>query len=245
MLLTTDEPEDIINLLKEKSVFMLLIISQNKKMARGISEAFHYMSILSYGTTPHEALSEISGIYRAVLIINPSAFPDINDYVARIKTYKGDIPVFAITDSAAPTVYSDIFDVVFDNAQFTPALAQKIIDFANKNNLARIGDYYLGGFDACSNTLGVHYFHTPLSLTKTEAMILRYLIRSYSVPQKADNILKYAFKPSRSPEATSIRTHLSLMNKKLEQCIGRRMISLEPNKGYVILTPEYIKNRAL
>ena len=224
---------------------MLLIISKNKKMARGISEAFHYMSILSYGATPHEALSEISDLYRAVLIINPAEFPDINDYVSRIKSYKGDMPVFAITDLNPLPVYADIFDGVFSNTQFTPALAQKIIDFANKNNRARIGDYYLAGFDACSHTLGIRYFHTPLTLTKTEAMILRYLIRSYPIPQRAESILKYAFKPSRAPEASSIRTHLSLMNKRFEETVGRKMITLEPSRGYIILTPEYIKSKCL
>ena len=222
---------------------MLLIISQNNKMARGISEAFHYMSILSYGTTPHDALSEISDLYRAVLIINPAAFPDINDYVGRIKSYNSSLPVFAITDGVYPAVYSDIFDGVFLKAQFTPALAKSIIDYANENNCAKIGDYYLAGFDSSSHTLGVYYFDTRIDLTKTEAMILRYLIRSYPVPQRAESIIKYAFKSSRAPEPASIRTHLSLMNKKFEESIGRRMIGLEPHRGYLILTPEIVKSR--
>ena len=222
---------------------MLLIISQNKKTARSISETFYYMSILSYGTTPHEALSEVSGIYRAALIINPSSFPDINDYVGRLKSYKSDMPVFALTDGDAPPYYDDIFDGVFNRPGFTPALAEKIINYANTNNLARIGDYYLGGFDASNHTVGVYYFHTHLSITKTEAMILRYLIRSYPIPQDARSILKYAFRPSRAPEPSSIRTHLSLMNKKLDAAIGRRIIALEPHEGYIILTPEYLKNK--
>ena len=76
-------------------------------------------------------------------------------------------------------------------------------------------------------------------------MILRYLIRSYPVPQNAERILKYAFKPTRAPEAASIRTHLSIMNKKFEKSIGRKMISLEPHRGYIILTPEYIKAKMM
>lgn len=218
---------------------MLLIISQNKKIARSVQETFHYMSILSYGATPHEALSEVSDLYRAVLIINPETFPDINDYVGRIKSYKSDLPRFAITECEAPSYYPDIFDGCFSKPSFTPALAEKIIDYANRNNLAKIGDYYLAGFDASSHTVGVYYFYTKVGLTKTEAMILRYLIRSYPAPQSAEKILKYAFKPSRAPEAASIRTHLSIMNKKFENTIGRKMISLEPHRGYIIMTPEY------
>lgn len=220
---------------------MLLIISQNKRIARSISDTFHYMSILSYAATPHEALSEVSELYRAVLIIAPESFPDINDYVSRIKSYKSDMPVFALTEATPPSHYPDIFDRVFTRPHFTPALAEKIIDYANKNNRAKIGDYYLGGFDASSSTVGVYYFNTRLNLTKTESMILRFLIRSYPVPQSAQSILKYAFKPARMPEPSSIRTHISIMNKKLEGTIGKRLITLEAGKGYFIMTPEYAK----
>ena len=222
---------------------MLLIISQNKKTARSIAEAFHFMSILSYGTTPHEALSEISGIYRAVLIINPDTFPDIVDYINRIKSYNSALPVFCIVDKEPKPYYSDVFDGCFSKSSFTPSLAEKIINYANENNCSRIGEYYLSGFDASSHTVGVYYFYTKIPLTKTEAMILRYLIRSYPLPQKADNILKYAFRPSRAPEASSIRTHISLMNKKFEQTIGRKMLSLEPGQGYIILTPKYVYDK--
>lgn len=219
---------------------MLLIISQSKKAARSVAETFHYMSILSYGTTPHEGLSEVSDLYRAVLILNPETFPDVMDYVNRIRSYISDIPVFAVLEDKAPPYYSDIFDGCFTKPAFTPALAEKIIGYANERNRARIGDYYLAGFDASSSTVGVYYFHTKVNLTKTEAMILRFLIRGYPIPQRAESILKYAFKPSRAPEPSSIRTHLSLMNKKFEESIGRKMIGLEPGRGYVILTPEYL-----
>ena len=222
---------------------MILIISQSKKTAKCVAEAFHYMSILSYGTTPHEALSEISNLYHAVLIINPDSFPDILDYVNRIRSYKSDIPIFAILDGEVAPYYPDLFEDYFTKSMSTPSIASKIIGYAKENNYTGIGDYYLTGFDASNNTVGVYYFHTKLSLTKTEAMILRYLIRSYPVPQKADSILKYAFKSSRTPEPSSIRTHLSLMNKKFEETIGRKMILLEPSQGYVILTPEYLYNK--
>lgn len=199
------------------------------------------MSILSYAATPHEALSEVSGLYRAVLIINPENFPDINDYVNRIKSYKSDLPIFALTDSNPENFYPDVFDAVFTKPSLTPALAKKIIEHANESNRARIGQYYLAGFDASSDLLGVKYFYSRIDLTKTEAMILRYLIRSYPIPQSPKNILKYAFRPSRAPEVTSIRTHISLMNKKISEDAGRRMIISLPHKGYVILTPEYIE----
>ena len=74
--------------------FMLLIINPSKKVARSVSETFYYMGILSYGATASEGLSEISSLYRAVLIISPEDFPDIVDYIARLKGYKSDIPIY-------------------------------------------------------------------------------------------------------------------------------------------------------
>ena len=220
---------------------MLLIISQSRKLAKSVQETFYYMSILAYGTTPHEALSEVSTVYRAALIINPDSFPDINDYVGRLKSYKSDLPVYALTDNKEKPFYVDIFDGIFTRNSMTPLLASKIISHANDNNRSKIGDYRLAGFDASSHLVGVSYFDRKLNLTKTEAMILRYLLRAYPVPQTAEDIIKYSFKPSRIPESSSIRTHISIMNKKFEASLGKKMIVHAPDKGYLILTPEYEK----
>ena len=220
---------------------MLLIISQSKKIAKSVQETFYYMSFLSYGATPHEALSEVSGLYRAVLIINPEGFPDINDYVARLKSYNTALPVFAFTENEEKSFYPDVFDGVFTRQHLTPSLASKIIDYATESNRAKIGDYRLAGFDASSRTLGVSYFDRKLTLTKTEAMILRILLRAYPVPMSQDAIIKYAFRPSNTSELSSVRTHISIMNKKMEKALGKKMIVHAPSKGYLILTPEYEK----
>ena len=169
---------------------MLLVISKSKKIARDIAETFHYMSILSYGATPHEALSEVSTLYRAALIADPEVFPDINDFVVRLKSYS-NLPVFALTEKEPENYYYDIFDGIFTRPTFTPSLAEKIIRFANDNNKTKIGSYLLAGLDASSDKIGVHYFYDRINFTKTEAMILRYLIRSYPIPQSAKSILKY------------------------------------------------------
>ena len=217
---------------------MLLIISKSKRIAKSISETFRYMSILSYGATPAEGLSEVSELYRAALIVGPEEFPDIIDYVRRLKSYKSDLPVFAAVGDEPKSYYPDVFDGVYLKPSFTPALAQKIITHANENNRARIGDYRLAGINASSGLLGVRYFFDRVDLTKTEAMILRYLIRSYPLPVNAQSILKYCFKASRRPEAASIRTHISVINKKFEKLSDKKMIGLIPHKGYRILTPD-------
>ena len=219
---------------------MILIISQSKKLSRNISETFHYMSILSYGATPHEALSEISSRYKAALIVKPSEFPDIKDYINRIRSYKSNLPIFALTEADYEPIYDEIFDKVFTKPTLTPSLAQKIIKYANENNLSRIGEYHIGGFNASSYLVGVTYFSTPIKFTKTEAMILRYLAVSYPTPQSADMIIKYAFRANRAPEVSGIRTHISVMNSKLEKCINKKMFTFVPGKGYIVMTPEYL-----
>ena len=218
---------------------MLLIISKNKKIASDVAETFRYMSILAYAVTPIEALSEVSELYRAALVISPELLADASDFVNRLKSYKSNLPIFAVTDEEFDNDTFSCFDAVFRKPTFSAALAEKIIKFANEQSHARIGDYRLAGFDASSDVLGVRYFNKMLKLTKTEAMILRYLIRSYPLPKDSRDILKYAFKGSRAPEASSIRTHISLMNKKLEPVIEKRAILLIPHEGYLIATPEY------
>ena len=169
---------------------MLLVISQNKKNAKSIADTFHYMSILAYAAYPHEGLSEISNIYRAVLILNPNELADCVDYVNRLKSYRSDIPVFALLSSVPEPYYSEIFDKCFTIPTFTPQIAESIIDYANKNNKAKIGDYFLAGFDASSHNLGVNYFYDKINFTKSETMILRLLIRKYPNPVSCKEIVK-------------------------------------------------------
>lgn len=216
---------------------MILIISRNNRIAKDITEIFHYMGVLSYGTTPNEALSEISTLYKAILILEPSLFPDINDYVKRIRAYNTYIPIYAISaDEYTPKV--NLLDYVYSKTVFSTSVAVDLIERLNSSSNAKIGMYKLAGFDASYNSIGVTYFFDSFNITKTEMMILRYLIRCYPLPQNAKQILKYSFKHSRVPEEHSIKTHISSMNKKFTDLTGRKMIELIPSKGYIIITPE-------
>ena len=219
---------------------MLLIINPSKRITRSISETFYFMGILSYGATPQEGLSEISELYRAVLIVYPEEFPDITDYIQRLKRYKSNIPIFAICTEETSLLYSDIFDGVFPRNIFSPALAKNIIEFANEKKYAKIGDYRLAGINASIDLPTINYFYRTVKLTKTETMILRFLMRSYPLPMKSKTILKYAFRPSRAPDSSVIKTYVSIMNKKFEKDLDKRMITLVPKEGYLILTAEYL-----
>ena len=72
-------------------------------------------------------------------------------------------------------------------------------------------------------------------------MILRYLTASYPALQSAKSIIKYAFKQSKKPELSSVRTHISVMNKKFKDITGRNLFIGIPKQGYTVSTPEMIK----
>jgi DNA-binding response OmpR family regulator len=69
-------------------------------------------------------------------------------------------------------------------------------------------------------------------------MIIRYLIRTYPNPTSAQKILKHAYKASKQPDVSNIRTHISVINKKFRTVAGRSLIEMHENLGYRILTPE-------
>ena len=101
--------------------------------------------------------------------------------------------------------------------------------------------YRLAGIDASCSNERVDVFDKAIAFTKTETMILRYLIAYYPTPQSAKRIVKYAYKPTKKPEISSIRTHISVMNKKFREKFGHSLISASEGGGYTVLTPEYIE----
>ena len=214
---------------------MVLIINQTKRHASAMSEMLHIMGILAHASTPADSLSEISICYRAIIIIAPDTLPDKKDFAAKLRSYASMIPIFAISDSAD---CDGIFDMSFEKNTGAAVVASEIAGYQRKNGLPVIADYRLSGIDAVPSGSSISYFDRKLPFTKTETMILRYLIRSYPIPQNPKSILTHAFRPSRTPEESNIRTHISIMNKKFRNIVGRNLIVRHPDMGYIILTPE-------
>lgn len=217
---------------------MILIINKSKKEARGLSDMFYYMGVLAYGATPSEALSEISPIYRTIIVMNPDNLPDKEDYVTRLRSYL-NIPIFAIT-SGQDNNDVILFDGVIKKGTYAAYIYKSILDFSYKYGTKQPGNYQLSGINASSDIKTPLYFFKALPFTKTETMILRTLIRTYPQPTPAKQILKYAFRPSKVPDVSNIRTHISVMNKKFRDVTGRNIITFEIGEGYRVLTPEII-----
>ncbi len=215
---------------------MILVIDQNKKNAASVADMFFYMGVLAKASTVGESFSEISDIYRAVILISPESFPDCRDYINRLRSYSSTVPIFAI--GAPDSSDSQLFARVFSPGTYASAVMTKILEYTLNNSLPQPGDYKLAGIDLSCDLANPTYFHTPFSLTKTEAMIVKYLIRTYPRPTSAEEILRYAYRESRTPEISNIRTHISIINKKFRKLTERNLIEMSFGKGYRVLTPE-------
>ena len=215
---------------------MVLIISSSKKRAQLINDIFYYMGVISHAVTPSEAYSEFSGIYRAALVIEPDSLPDAEDFVTKLRSYACDVPIFAISDTKN---YSEkIFDGSFQGSIYSSTLVEEIVRYQSEHRLPLSAHYRLAGIDASCTNERVSVFDKAVSFTKTETMILRYLIACYPTPQNAKRIVKYAYKPTKKPEISSIRTHVSVMNKKFRELTGKNLFLAMDKEGYVVSTPE-------
>lgn len=224
---------------------MVLIVHRKKLAARTVSDLFHYMNILSRPAIPSEALSEISLMYRAVIVLDPETLPEPREFVARLKAYARSVPVFAVSDNLAGFKDLDAFDGHFKFSCLSARLAWYMANYCKKHKLPCLGEYKAAGLNATCDLDTVYYFNDTLTLTKTEAMILRLMIRAYPLPLKPKDVLKYAFKQSRLPEASSVRTHVSSINKKFKALANRKLIVMIPDEGYTLLTPEIVKLKNL
>jgi len=224
---------------------MVLIVHRKRLAARTVSDLFYYMNILSRPATPSEALSEISLLYRAVIVLDPETLPEPKEFVTRLKSYAKTVPVFAVSDNLASFADIDAFDGHFKFSCLSARLAWYIANHCKRNKLPCLGEYKAAGFNATCDLDTIFYFNDRLSLTKTEAMIVRLMIRAYPLPMRPTDVLKYAFKQSRLPEPSSVRTHVSSINKKFRLLAGRKLIVMVPDEGYTLLTPEIIKLKKL
>ena len=223
--------------IKGKDSNMILIIDTNKRRAESLSDIFYYMGILSRAASARESFTEISSLYKAVLISAPESFPDIKDFVHRLSEYSR-APIYCITKSQNANAYGNLFRMIFHESIYSSLLATSIAEDLRAQGLPVIGTYRISGIDASCDRGEASSLGNSLPFTKTELMILRYLIASYPFPTSPKSILKYAFKPARQPDVSGIRTHVSVMNKKYRRILNRNLITSIPEQGYLISTPE-------
>ncbi len=211
---------------------MILVVSKSKSEAEKLAESFNIMGYLSLGVAGASAKDELTPSYHAIIVINPITIPSL-DSLLYYNSIGLKVPIFAIGD-----VEDGRFSEIYTQPVGTSILIKRIIRYLVINEKPIIGKYKCAGFDASAILPNIQFFDRPIKLTKTEKMIFRYLSVSYPLPVTADQIIKYAIRPSRNPEPSSIRTHISGMNKKFKDIIGRPMIDFFDRRGYLLITPD-------
>ena len=212
---------------------MILVISKAKRTSVKLSETLNTMGYLAYGTTTSTAVNELSPRYRAILIFESDQISGLEIFLSALSSSPLNIPIFAIGNE-----YKNGINEIYPEKSLISTIIKKIVRYQVINNLPVIGKYKCAGFDCSSELRDVYYFDTQIKLTKTEKMIFRYLCRSYPLPVDTKDIIKYAIRPSHIPEPSTIRTHISKMNKKFKEAISRPMIEFSNRGGYIIITPE-------
>lgn len=211
---------------------MILIIDKNKRDRESAAEMFYYMGFLSYPVSPEDAICELSGLYRAVLFNSTDGIADLDEYVASLRAIT-DIPFFAIGECDSP-----YFKKVFSDDAYSSTVALGIGRELVSLGYEGLGIYQASGFDASADLKCALYLGEEIDLTKTERMILRLLIRAYPEYLSVADVLKYAYRQAKRPEAASVRTHISIMNKKFSRQFERPLASSEVGKGYALYSDE-------
>ena len=210
---------------------MILIISTKPKIAHSLGISLSYIGLLSYAVRPSELTKEISPRYHAAIIFDPYELPDTDELLKTLRAFDPKLPIYAITDGKA-TGFTDIFTKDTPCAKIAAKLTKE------RSGYGIVGEYCLAGLDLSPTNRLPCYFFTPFTLTPTEAMIVRLLICAYPSRVKIRDILRYVFRPTRQPEPSSVRTHISSINKKFRERFSRPLIVSVPNEGYTVLTPE-------
>lgn len=220
---------------------MVLIVNPSRRKAIQITDIFHYMMILSYPCTPKEALTEISTKYHAVLIVDPEDIPDAIDFIARLRSMSL-APIFALSSDPKWCPSAKMLDKVYTQSILSSDIVKSMIEYCVKNEKQPIGQYSLAGID-CSPVLKMPtYYFEDIKLSKTERMILSYLIVTYPIKQSNADIVEYSYKAGKKPLPDSVRAHISHINKKIRDISGHDMIGNIPCEGYYLLTPEIARN---
>ncbi len=220
---------------KRKEEKMLLIVSKPKTQAEDLSDLMNFMGVLSLAATPTEAIFEISENYRALIVI-PDEKTDDNIKDALLLSAKDlNVPSFSLGEGERESK----FDFHLKETLSAAEILDAVIERCKAGNFKPVGEYKNSDVDASLSRGKAFCFSESVSLTKTEAMIVRVLLRFYPSPVKAHEILKLAFRKKRSPDEASIRTHISKINKKCMKISGRTLISNFEKLGYTLSKNEF------
>ena len=202
---------------------MLMIVSNKKSRAGTLTDMIRRTGVLCYPVTPSEVISELCPMYRAILVVEPESLFEAESFVKNVRKYNSTIPIYACYESKDfPNL--PCFDKSFSTLTYNTTLVSRIAEQSFTSGRKIIGSYKLCGIDASADLQYVTFFENKIRITRTEAMILRLLMRTYPTPVKPKYIIKHLYKPSIAPEETCIRAHICSLNKRFFGFISGNLI---------------------
>lgn len=213
---------------------MILIVTNKERSSESLCSSLGYMGYLAVGVTEKEISATLDERFSACIIPDPESLASAEDTVKRIHALKGDIPIFALLDTPSYAPYTRIMQ----RGATASELIRAMIRYSEEYGTKRIGMYSAMGLDLSPERTGSEYYFSEISFTRTEAQIIRLLIASHPAECSAELIVRYVFRPSRRPEVSSIRTHISAINKKFRHAFKRNLIEAVPTVGYRLITPD-------
>jgi hypothetical protein len=208
---------------------MILIISNDTKRAESYVSSLGYMGYIA------EAVEAKYAQHRFCPSVHACVLADLNDsrecaaLCLSIRENSPDIPIFAL----CPSVQLLPSAVTLPTGITAPDLI-KALRVPN----SKIGRYNGAGLDLDPSSIEPTYFLDPISLTHTELQILRFLLLYFPFAQSAERIVKYCFNPHKRPMPSSIRAHISKINKIFNASYGHPIIKALVGVGYTLIPPE-------
>ena len=209
---------------------MILIIDNDTVLTHALSEIFNFAGI---PTTIAERYRQVAhpDRYRAVIFTSPE--DDSDALAARAQLSRSSL----IAVFREHREKSKLYDRVVFARSISSGLTRTVAEVQSELSLPSSLEYRLSGIDASVELKNVcYYFDTPIKLTRTECMILRFAIASFPVPVTSRQIAHHVFRRDRMPDESNVRTHICSLNKKFMSAVGRRIISSSEG-GYTVLTP--------
>ena len=220
---------------------MILIIDKSLSNARTYADIFYFMGILSYAVTPAQAFNEVSNRYTAILLTGMEYSSYDDEFTKTLSTLSLGAPIFAICEDAKEYIAKNgklsCVEGYFDDKIYSSTLVDEIEKVQEERHIRKLSSYSLCGFDLGARGSKALYLLNDVGLSKIEAMIVRYFISQHPLKISSSDILKYAFKPTKAPEVSSVRTHICIINKKFKVLTGKTLIEHERGAGYELNIP--------
>ena len=199
---------------------ILLLESDRGFRADTLREMLYFIGILSKKASSIKDIRIPLSAISAVILLDA---PQDAELAKARRLFDGKIFRLCDADDKIP---------VLESGALASEMVSNVRDLEIASGTKPVGTYIIGELDASVWRDGVYFHNERISFTKTETMILRSLIALYPCAVGQGELLNLAFRESRAPDVSNIRTHICVMNKKLLAHAQKRLITSSAASEY-------------